>query len=238
VFLWEPPTVEPHGYEPEMLNRFGKVFTWADDLVDNKHIFKFYYPVLTPKTEDIPPFEEKKFCSLFATRLCSKHPQELYSEREKAIRFYEDKPDEFDLYGNNWGKRKYNNWRGRAADKLGTLKQYKFCICYENMRDFNGYITEKIFDAFAAGCVPVYWGAPNVTKWIPEECFIDRRKFSSDQEIYDYLKSITKEEYERYLESADEFLKSEAAQYYTHDQFLKDFMQIVDGEDVLEEKLD
>ena len=45
------------------------------------------------------------------------------------------------------------------------------------MRDVLGYITEKIFDSFAAWCVPVYWGASNVTDYIPEGCFIDRRKF-------------------------------------------------------------
>ena len=41
------------------------------------------------------------------------------------------------------------------------------------MRNVNGYVTEKIFDAFKAGCVPVYWGAENITKYVPAECFID-----------------------------------------------------------------
>ena len=91
------------------------------------------------------------------------------------IRFFEDKPVEFDLYGRNWEKRKFKNWRGRVEDKLEILKHYKFCICYENMRDVKGYITEKIFDSFAAGCVPVI-GGDNVTKFIPEGCFIDSEK--------------------------------------------------------------
>jgi len=227
LFLWEPPTVEQQGYEPKMLRQFGKVFTWNDDLVDGKKFFKFYYPVLGGKIDNIPPFEEKKFCALFASRLSSKHPKELYSEREKTIRFFEDKAGEFDLYGRNWEKRKFKNWRGRVANKIPILKQYKFCICYENMRDVKGYVTEKIFDAFAAGCVPVYWGASNITNWVPPDCFIDRRKFATNQELYNYLKTITKEEYERYLEAADLFLKSETAQLYTEKQFIKDFLQIV-----------
>lgn len=229
LFLWEPPTVEPEGYDPKISRHFGKIFTWDDDLVDNKKFFKFYYPVMRPRIEKIPPFEEKKFCSLFATRLCSKHSKELYSAREKIIRFFEDKPEEFDLYGRDWGKRKFKNWRGRVEDKIGTLKEYKFCICYENMCNVKGYITEKIFDAFIAGCVPIYWGASNVTDWIPEGCFIDRRKFSSDQELYDFMKNVTKEQYESYLEYAENFLKSDAAKLYTEEQFVKDFLKITEG---------
>jgi hypothetical protein len=39
--------------------------------------------------------------------------------------------------------------------KKNTLEKYKFSICYENARDIPGYITEKIFDCFFAGCVPI-----------------------------------------------------------------------------------
>ena len=52
-------------------------------------------------------------------------------------------------------------------------KNISFAICYENARDIPGYITEKIFDCFFAGCVPIYWGgAPNVTDHIPANTFI------------------------------------------------------------------
>jgi alpha(1,3/1,4) fucosyltransferase len=30
------------------------------------------------------------------------------------------------------------------------------------MRQSPGYVTEKLFHAKAAGCVPIYWGAPDV----------------------------------------------------------------------------
>ena len=88
LFLWEPPSVEPEGYAPEVFGHFGKIFTWDDDLVDNQKFFKFHYPVLRPKIENLPGFEEKKFCALFASHLASKHPKQLYSEREKVIRFF------------------------------------------------------------------------------------------------------------------------------------------------------
>ena len=43
-------------------------------------------------------------------------------------------------------------------DKINFLKNYKIEICFENIIE-NGYITEKIFGALYAGCIPVYWGS-------------------------------------------------------------------------------
>ena len=41
------------------------------------------------------------------------------------------------------------------------LRDYIFNICPENS-NADGYCTEKIFDAIAAGCIPVYWGSDNM----------------------------------------------------------------------------
>lgn len=227
LFMWEPPTVQPQLYDPKVQARFGKIFTWDDDLVDNKKFFKFCYPALKERIANIPPFEEKKFCTLIARRLGSKHPKELYSERVNVIRFFEDKPGEFEFYGAYWEKKKFKNWRGAIPDKMAVLKNYKYCICYENMRDVRGYISEKIFDCFAAGVVPVYWGASNVAEYIPEGCFIDRRKFKNNKQLYKFLKKITKAEYEKYLENAAAFLKSEEAKAFTEGRFIDTFMQVI-----------
>lgn len=228
LFMWEPPTVQKELYDPDVQACFGKIFTWDDDLVDNRQFFKFCYPVLTSRLVEIPPFEKKKFCTMIARKLNSKHPKQLYKEREKTIRFFEKKKGEFDLYGMYWEKRKFKNWKGAIPDKIAVLKDYKFSICYENMRDVRGYITEKIFDCFAAGVVPVYWGASNVTDYIPENCFIDRRKFKDNKEMYKFLKKVTKEEYNRYLENAAAFLKSEKAKLFSHEAFVETCRKIVD----------
>lgn len=50
-----------------------------------------------------------------------------------------------DRYGDYW------------ASKHEWLKGYKFNIAFENS-SYPGYLTEKLFDAFAARCVPIYWG--------------------------------------------------------------------------------
>lgn len=45
-------------------------------------------------------------------------------------------------------------------DKVKYMRQYMFNICPENSNAY-GYCTEKVFEAIAAGCVPVYWGDYN-----------------------------------------------------------------------------
>lgn len=46
---------------------------------------------------------------------------------------------------------KYND------DKIAYLRQFRFNLCPENSNN-KGYVTEKIFQAIEAGCVPIYWG--------------------------------------------------------------------------------
>lgn len=41
--------------------------------------------------------------------------------------------------------------------KRKWLENYKFNICFENS-SYPGYLTEKLFDAYNAGCIPIYWG--------------------------------------------------------------------------------
>ena len=36
----------------------------------------------------------------------------------------------------------------------------------------DGYITEKIFNVFASGSIPIYNGAPNITNFVNSESFI------------------------------------------------------------------
>jgi GR25 family glycosyltransferase involved in LPS biosynthesis len=51
---------------------------------------------------------------------------------------------------------------GGEREKVAFLRTYKYCITYENSSS-KGYTTEKYLHAKAAGCVPIYWGDPDVS---------------------------------------------------------------------------
>ncbi len=208
VVLWEPPSVVPYNYTITYHRPFSKIITWHDDLVDNQRYLKFYYPRLQKMIVPIIPFEQKKLCTLMANNKNSDHSNELYSYRRNIIEFFEKRgTHDFDFYGRiGWNKKHYKNYKGSVANKIECLKQYRFCICYENIKNINGYISEKILDCFAAGCVPVYWGAKNIEEYIPKTCFIAREDFNSNQELYQFLKRITKEDYQSYIDNIKNYL--------------------------------
>ena len=47
-----------------------------------------------------------------------------------------------------------------ADDKTRYVHEFMFNICPENCNG-SGYVTEKIFDAFRAGSIPIYYGSDN-----------------------------------------------------------------------------
>lgn len=174
----------------------------------------------------------------------------LYSERVRIIEWYEkNHPTLFSLFGPDWDvkpkiiltgggllnlflvkvlPRRKNNlliYKGMVEDKIKTLSTFRFSICYENVKDLNGYITEKILDCFVANCVPVYFGSKNINQIVPESCYIDRRRFKSNEDLHLYLTSITDSEYENYINSIKKFLKSENFIKFSPEYFVENIIK-------------
>lgn len=57
------------------------------------------------------------------------------------------------------------------AEYLRVIGQYKFMITFEN-NSLPHYTTEKIYNAFSAGTVPIYWGDPHVTEHYNPAAFV------------------------------------------------------------------
>jgi alpha-1,3-fucosyltransferase 10 len=76
--------------------------------------------------------------------------------------------------------------RGRET-KLEVFGSYKFCIGFENSI-CTDYVTEKFFDPFLSGSVPVYRGASNVDDFAPgPHSYINAADFSGPRELAEYL---------------------------------------------------
>lgn len=162
--------------------------------------------------------------------------RELYLDRLEAIRYFSHDPD-FDLYGNRWDEPiryslgKYDesvkkSYRGRVDDKFETLKKYKFSICFENCI-FDGLVTEKIIDSFFAGCIPIYWGAPDVCDFVPEGSFIDFRKFNYDYPaLENYLKNMDEKTYCRYVDNINKFIASKYYYNFSAEKYIKEITEI------------
>lgn len=246
LILMESPLIKKENYNLEKHECFNKIFTWDDTLVDNKKYIKFNYAFKIPSS--IPKkLNKEKLCCLIVGNKNSDDPNELYSERKKAIRWFENNhPDDFSLYGTKWNEyifegpkilralnriplvkqlmfyffgEFYPSYRGKVRNKFEVMQQYKFAIAYENIKDQEGYITEKIFDCFFAGCVPIYLGANNITDYIPKECFIDKRDYDTYEDLYDCISNIDQTTYMNYVEHIEQFLNSEKANPFRAETF-------------------
>lgn len=230
ALLQECEVMAPRNWDRRRHAQFDALFTWSPELVDNRRYFRVNFSNAFPSAP-APEREKEKLCVMIAAHKRNSHPLELYSERERTIRWFERRhPEQFDLYGIGWdryafgGPRlvralnrltpltrliggRFPSYRGTVERKRPVMAGYKFSICYENARDIPGYVTEKIFDALFAGSVPVYWGAPDIEKYVPKDCFVDRRDFSTHDELYAYLRTMGDEAYRCRLEAIAAYLR-------------------------------
>ena len=248
IILYESSFIRPRNFDKSMHKKFKRIFTWDDRLVDGKTYIKFQYPQVFPDytNENII---NKKLCVLISSNKIPPHTlkDDLYLKRIEAIRWFEvNHLDEFDLYGMYWDRykfsgfisrvfnniafirngyikltnKKYISYKGQVEDKQETMKNYKFSICYENVQNATGYISEKIFDSFFARCIPIYWGAENICDYIPQECFIDKRKFITYEDLYDFISSMPNNIYKDYIDNIEKFLQSKQALPFKSKSFI------------------
>ena len=69
-------------------------------------------------------------------------------------------------------------------------------------------MTEKVFDALRAGCVPVYLGPANAFDYFDEGAVVNRARFHSDHALGDYLASVDQEEWESIRAAGRAYLSS------------------------------
>ncbi|HET9051246.1 MAG TPA: glycosyltransferase family 10 [Candidatus Dormibacteraeota bacterium] len=118
------------------------------------------------------------------------------------------------------------SYRGMAPSKYETQSGYTFTICYENMA-MPGWLNENIFDCFMVGSIPIYLGPADVTDYVPAECFIDKRRFSTYAELRAYLHDLSPEDIRRYRENARDFMGSDRMRPFGIESFVGIFASAV-----------
>jgi hypothetical protein len=271
-FALECPVVEPtlYGELHRIGSSFKRVYSYASAnalapfLQGAVNVRSFLFPQsLNDVDTRVWRRTERRFLVMVnANKLPSVYLNELYTERMRAVEFF-NRYGEVDLYGVGWEgppfrmgrsrlpavirKLRHDSiarWerirpprdplriaarqanRGPVADKLGTLSGYTFALCFENSV-LEGWITEKLFDCFYAGTVPVYWGAPDIEKMISPETFVDMRRFNSYRELREFLHSLSPRDIENFRLAARDFLRSSAFYPFSKEAFADEIERIV-----------
>ena len=179
-------------------------------------------------------FREKKIVMLASNKF-SPVKNSGYSIRRKIAKIYKD-CELLEIYGMNWNspfiyklylflamvkfnissgflpalnlnqikKIKSTSIKGRIANKLELLNSSQFLIIVENSPDC---LTEKIFDAFFCGVIPIYCGADLTKVGIPNSTYIKLNwDLSNLKEIIDSLHTL---DVQNYLTSIFNFIRSD-----------------------------
>ena len=248
AFIYEDPLVRPLNGDMAALATYRKVFRWNLTQQRLPNAVPLDYPNdLTPR--EVPVWAGRDLhCVLIASNKALLHPdaRSLHAARVATIRAFETHdPQRFSLYGHGWDippvrpghlgriEKRINEWlrrampsrnpfpsyRGKVHTKREVLDRARFCITYENSRGSPGYLTEKIFDCFTSGCVPVYIGSPGWQQVIPADCRIDGDAFAQPRELVDFLDSVTPTQFEDYQRSMRDFLLRPATKRFGNEHF-------------------
>jgi hypothetical protein len=256
VHLAENPLVRPINRMSSVLSKYSKWFTWDVALNYDERFVPLFLPndISHPLFKD--PASRPLFLVLVAANnaLIVFDERSQLPVRLSIINWYEQNaPKDFYLFGRGWNRpaalsgnlgrirnqfqklvakflpiwKPFKTWRGPVENKHELLEKARFYIAHENCRDLPGYITEKIFDCFKAGCVPVYVGPKEIHDFIPKECFIDGRNFSNVAEMDAFLRSIGDETYRGYQKSILDFLDSPKAHQFSKEYFAETIVKTI-----------
>jgi hypothetical protein len=159
----ESPAVKPHIHNNLHLvsNKFDYFLTYREDLIQtNPQKFLPNSPGGTYISDkDINMYQDEK------TKKCSSILSGKKTYPGQILRHQiQNTSTGIDFFG--WGSP-----NGFIENKLVALKNYMFHLTIENIKAPH-YFTEKLIDCLLTGCVPIYYGAPNIEKYFNTKGFI------------------------------------------------------------------
>jgi alpha(1,3/1,4) fucosyltransferase len=84
-----------------------------------------------------------------------------------------------------------------------------------------------LFDCLLAGTVPIYLGAPDIERWVPQDCYVDMREFSSYRELRAFLHDLSSRDIEAYREAGRAYIESDRFRPFSKYAFADLFTELV-----------
>lgn len=161
--------------EPEIIERWP-VDVVGNNVFDYSTIEKYHVTTwwLTKNYDFLSSLKrpDKKYKVSTLSSLKHKH-------RTDFINNISSMSDTIDVYGHISGK-----IVPLTSLRDNVFLKYEKSICIENC-SVNNYFTEKIIDCILGWCMPIYWGCPNISSFLPEGSYrnIDLDDYSTAIDI-------------------------------------------------------
>ncbi|MCH8474648.1 MAG: glycosyltransferase [Opitutales bacterium] len=210
----EPATIKIYGRS--FLAQFGHVLTsqepWAvphsGAIFSQCGLVWFYGKTYSEAVAEFPANKDQSISTV-----CSSKQQRntLHSLRHSFTARLKKQLPELEVYGH--GHRP-------IASKVETLDPYRYHIAIENHYAPHHW-TEKLADAFLGGCLPFYFGCPNVFDYFPEESLIPIDITDFEQSLEVVREAIAHKAYEKRLPAIKEARRRVLEEYSTFPMLAK-----------------
>ncbi len=191
AWIIEPRALLPQIYDTvvKLEDHFDLIFTYDEELLTrNPSKYKFHFAdTVIIEQQSIKIHEKTKLVSMAVSEKTWLFGHRLRHIIMKTL-IPKIKYDKIDFYGVA-----ANNFVQMKSD---TLNDYMFQITIENAKSKH-YFADKIYDCFATGVVPIYWGAPNIGDYFDERGIIT---FNTPDDLIEILNNLTPNKYYSMLE--------------------------------------
>jgi len=188
--------------------RFYKILTKNKYLLEEIHNTSFFYFGSTfIQNLDKIDLQKKNMASLIASNQNKLTGHKL---RHKIVQYIKSKNLDISVIGR--GYKPFKN-------KEDGLKSFRYSIVIENSSELD-YFTEKVIDACLLETIPIYWGAPNISK------YFDTRGFILCESIDQILLAIQTMSIDDY-NSKKEWIKKNKITAAYHANYIKRAAQVI-----------
>jgi hypothetical protein len=190
IFLWrEPPLAEVVQRTCTTYQRakeYCGYISGPDDYSPNPDYMPaiWYHANSFQDLNEMEPPQKVSACSWIVSGV---NRTENHQKRLDFMRLLQSSELNFDLYGR--GLPDWSLSKGELKNKWYGMAPYYYNLTIENFADNNWYVSEKLWDAILAWCLPIYYGGSAADKLLPPGSFL--RLPSMDEKGLAYIKEVT-----------------------------------------------
>ena len=187
--LREPPldeVIEKNKRFYKKAKNYSNYVSGPDDYAPNPDYMPaiWYYSNSFRELNEMPPPAKDRPLSWVTSGV---NRTENHRKRLAFLKMLRDSQLELDLYGR--GLPDWANGSGELSNKWYGMSPYYYNLSIENYADNDWYVSEKLWDALLAWCLPIYCGGPAADKLLPPGSFL--RLPSMDEKGLAYIKEVT-----------------------------------------------
>jgi hypothetical protein len=215
-----PNSWHKDNYDYDTLNKyFDKIISYWEPLLSKNKVE--YFPFvsrfdMTNKYHKEIINKKRKYDKTIGMILANRPNNESYSingiELKRLDWIRKElvlKLDNVTVHGQGWDEinnHKYitiENIRNRMMDDTDIhqfYKRFNFALIIENCDALN-YVSEKIYDAWVAGCIPIYYASNNSILDLPKDCYIDIKDFTNFDDLNNFINLLSEKDIDKYYEN-------------------------------------